>query len=368
MGAGERLGLGPLQSRRKLLQAAIAALAAGAGHLPAQALARTGTRPVIDVRSKGARGDGRRDDTPAFQSAVDALPASGGVVHVPAGNYLIDPLRSVRLRSNMHLRLAPGATLLAKPNAAERAYVLLAHRCNNIEISGGEIVGERAAHKGRGGEWGHGLMVRGSSHVVVRDLRISRCWGDGISIGAAKQGSGEGIPSTDVLISRVVCRGNRRQGLTIGRSRRVRVLDCEFSDTHGTKPEYGIDIEPDHPGRTQDVRIERCVVRGNRGGGIQLYHRVSDVTIRDCTIERNGYGVYVVTASNGSIENNRIRDNRHAGMVFRKQASNFRVRGNRVAGNSKRADLSLLAAVTGRGQIQVAEDTRNISLSGNRYD
>ena len=35
------------------------------------------------------------------------LPTAGGTVHVPAGDYLIDPVRSVRLRNRMHLEMAP---------------------------------------------------------------------------------------------------------------------------------------------------------------------------------------------------------------------------------------------------------------------
>jgi parallel beta-helix repeat protein len=339
---------------------------------PAGALVTTQTAVersvVINVRDRGARGNGNHDDTVAIQAAIDGLPASGGTVLVPAGRYVIDPLRSVRLRSHVHLQLAPGARLQAKPNAAERAYVVLVQGVSDVEISGGEIVGDRDAHLGRAGEWGHGLMIRGSSRVTVRDIRISRCWGDGISVGGVKQGGGEGIPSTDILIQRVTCRGNRRQGLTIGGSRRVRVLDCEFSDTHGTKPEYGIDIEPDSPGRAQDVRIERCILRGNRGGGIQVYRRVSNVSIRNCTIEGNGYGIYVMDASVGVITGNRIGGNAHMGVALRGQSNDYRIGSNSFASNNRRAMLSTKSTHAVGGHIQVAKDARNITISGNRYD
>lgn len=350
-------------NRRRLILSGAAALLS----LPVHAMTVQGTAAgmaIVNVRNKGARGDGVHDDTAAFQAAIDGLPPSGGIVEVPAGRYLLDPLHTVRLRNQMHLRLAPGARLRAKPNAAERAYVLLVQGARDVEISGGEIVGDRDTHLSAAGEWGHALAIRGSSRVTVRDMRISRCWGDGISISKAGL---KGGPSTDILIERVVCRGNRRQGLTIGSSRRVRVVDCEFSDTYGTKPEYGIDIEPDYPDDVRDVRIERCVVRGNRGGGIQVYRRVAGVTIGNCTIERNGYGIWVQEASDGVITGNRISHNRHAGIALRKQASNYRIGGNYFRANGRPTSFEKVTDAA-RGHIQVAPDARDITISGNEYD
>lgn len=346
-----------------------AALAAGALFVLPWGVVSGVARKTLDVRDAGARGNGSHDDTGAFQRAIDRMSDSGGgIVEVPAGRYLIDPVRSVRLRSRVSLRLAPGARLVAKPNAAARAYVLLAERVEHVEISGGEILGERDAHLGRAGEWGHGVMIRGSSNVTVRNVDISRCWGDGISIGASTQGRGERTPSSDILIAGVRCLGNRRQGLTIGRSRRVRVVDSEFSDTHGTKPEYGIDIEPDSPGHAEDITIERCVLRNNRGGGIQVYHRVSGVVIRNCTIERNGHGIYTVEASGGLIAGNTIRANRRTGVALRGRTRGFRVEGNRFAGNNTSLRIADSVARSQRGHVQVSQDSPANKVAENRYE
>ncbi|HVI57294.1 MAG TPA: glycosyl hydrolase family 28-related protein, partial [Luteimonas sp.] len=140
---------------------------------------------VLSVRNYGARGDGSTDDTTAFQNAINALPADGGTIDVPAGTYMIDAVRSVKLRSKMHLRLASGALLKAKGNAEKWSNVLIAERASDVEVSGGEIQGERDRHQGTTGQWGHGITLRGASRVTIRDILISKCWGDGICMGCA---------------------------------------------------------------------------------------------------------------------------------------------------------------------------------------
>lgn len=325
----------------------------------------------INVRDKGARGDGQHDDTSAFQAAIDALPDTGGTVQVPAGAYLIDAVVSVRLRSRTRLELSPDAKLVAKPNDAAKAYILYLYKVNDVEISGGQIIGDRAGHLGTTGEWGHGIQIRGSSHVTVRDIRISDCWGDGITIGGSDVR--QATPSDDIVIVNVVSTGNRRQGLSIGRSTNVRVQDSEFSNTSGTNPQCGIDIEPDKPGGTSGVHIENCVVRDNQGPGIQIYKRVTDVTIERCTIERNrDAGILAVSAQDGLIVDNRIGDNGQVGVALRQQTSNFQIRGNRFYNNAIRRHRPANARsdedIRSMSAVWAANDTLGINVTANVYE
>lgn len=322
-----------------LLGSAACTMAASATTIVPPQRARGNAR--ISVRDHGAWGDGVHDDTDAFQRAIAALPDDGGTVEVPAGNYVIDPTRRTALRSRMHLELAPDAQLTAKPNALERAYVLMAALVSDIEISGGRILGDRDAHLGTTGEWGHGIALYGVSRVTVRDIHVSRCWGDGIGIGGKRVG-GKGskafpTASEDVVISGVTSTGNRRQGLTIGHSHDVRVHDSEFSYTAGTSPEAGIDIEPDKPGNAMRVHIENCRMNNNRGCGIQVYKRTSGVTIKDCTIEHNGaFGVLAVETTDGLIVDNVIRGNGKKGIALRGDTRDYRTSQNSVSDNQLR--------------------------------
>lgn len=291
----------------------------------------------ISVRQHGAIGDGVQDDTAAFQSAIDGLPADGGTVEVPAGTYLIDPLQSVRLRSRMHLQLAPDAKLVAKPNSAERGYVLWVMLANDAEISGGRIIGERGSHLGTKGEWGHGIQIVGAKRVTVRDMHISNCWGDGICIGA-KSAPGRGsVPSSDVAIAGVVSTGNRRQGLSITGAQDVRVYDSEFSHTSGTSPQCGIDIEPSKPNFATNVHIQSCRIHNNAAYGVLAYKRTRGVTIEDCTIEDNrSCGVVTVGSTTVKIIENRIRNNGSTGLFIKNGTSNCYVSQNTFFNNYSR--------------------------------
>jgi Pectate lyase superfamily protein len=87
----------PSTRRFVLARAAAAGTLAGAGVLmgsavadPSVALAaNSGSVDWINVTTYGADPTGSSDSTTAIRQAIDAVPASGGVVYFPAGNYLV---------------------------------------------------------------------------------------------------------------------------------------------------------------------------------------------------------------------------------------------------------------------------------------
>ncbi|GAB3093684.1 right-handed parallel beta-helix repeat-containing protein [Lysobacter terrae] len=364
-----------------------ASVALGTTALPALAAYIAPTRArgaaMLDVRTYGAVGDGVHDDTAAVQAAINALPVDGGTVFVPAGTYMIDAVKNLRLRSSMHLQLDPAAKLVAIPNAAERSYVLNVYKVNDVEISGGQIIGERAQHMGTTGEWGHAIMIRGSNRITVRDIRLADCWGDGLSIGGAAATTGT-IPSMDVAVSNIVSTGNRRQAVTIGRSQGVKIYDSELSYTSGIKPGCGIDIEPDpdSSASTSGVRVENCWIHHNAGNGIQVYKTVKNVTVKACTIEYNeGYGVLLLNADTGYVVNNKIMHNRLYGVSARTATHGFQVSSNTFRNNKTlyygvKESLGALTSIVGTGtsgtmksswQLEVTSDCYSMNVGTNYY-
>lgn len=88
----------------------------------------------------GATGDGVTDDTTAMQAAMDAASTAAAQLWVPTGTYIVDGLRA---KSNVLMRLAPGATLQLKASAAQSAALLgpSSGSLTNFTLEGGTIDG-----------------------------------------------------------------------------------------------------------------------------------------------------------------------------------------------------------------------------------
>jgi parallel beta-helix repeat protein len=292
----------------------------------------------INVKNKGASGNGIHDDTVAIQNAINSLPSSGGTVYLPSGKYLIDGVKTLRLKSNMLFQMATGASLIIKPTSSGRHYALSMMNVSNIEINGGLILGERDKHTGTDGEWGYGIQVGGKSvdgtisgpanRIFIRNIHIAKCWGDGICVGSG---------SKDVEIRNVLCTQNRRQGLSITKSSNIRVFDSEFSYTKGTSPECGIDIEPDLPSENSDILIQNCLLRGNNKYGINIFSNSSRVTVRGCTVEDNAScGIVTVGTSAVYLAENTIQNNSATGLLVEKSTTDLQVSQNTFYNNYKR--------------------------------
>ncbi len=74
---------------------------------------------VVDVKSLGAKADGRSDDTYFVQMAIDSCPKGGRVV-LTEGRYLVRP---IVLKSDITLELKKGATLLGDIHEESYPYI-----------------------------------------------------------------------------------------------------------------------------------------------------------------------------------------------------------------------------------------------------
>jgi len=133
-----------------LLAAALAPGSVKAEPSPSGCASAPTSALLVDVRDKGAKGDGNSDDTAAIQAAVDVVAGTGGTVLVPGGTYLVDAVGKdrIRLKSDMTLRLARGAVIKAMPTSSKKYAVLSISGASNVSVVGGTLEGERDRHQG----------------------------------------------------------------------------------------------------------------------------------------------------------------------------------------------------------------------------
>ncbi len=119
-------------------------------------------------------------------------------------------------------------------------------------------------------EWRHVLSFTSCTRVRVEGLTLADSGGDGIYLGVAKKG----VPCSDVVIRKVTCLNNYRQGISVISARNLLIEDCALQNTGGTAPEAGIDFEPNEA--TEELVncvMRNCISEGNKGDAYTAYLR-----------------------------------------------------------------------------------------------
>ncbi len=265
-----------------LLGACLGLLAAPAPSSAAEGCARPpASRLVVNVKNKGAKGDGSTDDTAAIQRAIDAVGGSGGTVLVPDGRYMVDAVttKRLKLKSKMTLKLSEAATLKAMANGEQLYSVLTIADASDVSVVGGTLEGDRYEHQGTAGEYGMGIWIGPSAaRITVSGMTSKNMWGDGFFV--------EGV--RNVTFCSVTADHNRRQGLSVTEADGLLVTNSVFSNTSGTRPSAGIDLEPWKDGqKISNVRILSSKFLNNAGGGILVLGRKGGSSISDVEISGN---------------------------------------------------------------------------------
>lgn len=277
--------------------------------------------------------NGKKDATAAIQSVIDNSTPSGKI-EIPGGRYLINPNIGIFLHSGTQLILSKDTILLATPSS-QRGYVILrAEGIKNASVTGGAIIGERDAHIGDEGQWGMGISILGSSNITISDIRISKCWGDGIYIGS-KVKSGVRVQSENIVIKNIVSDSNRRQGLSVTGGKDIQIIDSTFSHTNGHSPQSGIDLEPNRGDVADNIVIKDSYARNNAGFGIVSSRRSSNVKIIDCVVSGNDKnGVVLFGASKVEIRGNHILNNGEYDIFVSKGTTEFTLSKNTLTNPS----------------------------------
>lgn len=251
-----------------------------------------------------------QDSTAFLQAAINSR-AKTLIIDRRESAWVTRPLTGV---SNQKIIFEKGAELVALKGAFHpKGDCLLSFvRCTNVTVRGEKKDGGKSArirmHKEdyQSGaydksEWRHGLSFFGCRNVLIQDLTVERTGGDGIYLGAASKQE----PNVDVVIRRVVCADNHRQGISVISAKNLLIEDCVLRGTRGTAPEAGIDFEPNEPEECLlNCRLRRCVAENNAGTGYQICPQTMNgrstpisICLENCVSRSNTlHAVHVCTA------------------------------------------------------------------------
>jgi hypothetical protein len=235
---------------------------------------------------------GTADDTTVCQAALDSgvktirfLPAIYKIY--PADRVIIE-FGGLQPASGTTLIFEPGSKLKAITNDRAHYSVIQLDGKANVRIYGVTIEGERSTHTGTTGEWGMGILIRGAStNIVIKDANAYNCWGDGIEIGGVSDG---------VYVENSIFNNNRRNACSVTNAKNVLFKKCTFSNSNGTSPQKGVDVEPDvATDYLQNIVFEDCRSYNNLSTGFSIakdggLNNPISVTFRGCISNGDGGG------------------------------------------------------------------------------
>ncbi len=250
------------------------------------------TGPVFNLADFHPTADGKAKDTAAFQAALDAAGKSGGVVDVPAGNYLIG---SIVISSNTTLKFEKGANLTGSPDIAD-------YPLGTVRYEGEMVPGHQAV-----------ISATKAQHIAII--------GPGAITGPPRALANMRNPRGPVICEFTDCKDVRLQDFSVsyGRLWSIHPIFCENllarnlylrSDLRVSNGD-GIDVDS-----TKNVEIDHCDIdngddaislKSGRGlDAIALAKPTENILITNCSLGSAFAGVGIGTEMSAGIRNVRI--------------------------------------------------------------
>jgi polygalacturonase len=152
-----------------------------------------------DVRQYGAVGDDAADDTAAIQAAIKSLPASGGVVFIPRGTYLVSGGLAVTNANTILRGTGPGQTTIklaptGKGSPLLSAYAETPNALSNFQLRDLTLEGNKLSG-GTGPP--HLLTLRRCQGFVIDNVSLLSSPQDGIYVNG--DGGGSALKNLGVI-------------------------------------------------------------------------------------------------------------------------------------------------------------------------
>jgi hypothetical protein len=294
---------------------------------PAKPTPPRGTATML-AKDNGVVGDGITDDGAALNALLLTAATRGAPVVLTALSTIYTTVGIV-LPSNTRLN-GKGSTIKCGFPASYTPTVGILN-ASNVLVEDLNINGNKAAFGDVLTEFKHGIGMRTSTDVLLRNVQTNSNKGDGIQIA----GDNATSYSQRVTLEDVVCQFNHRNGLSVISCKTLRVVNGSYSYSSGTKPECGIDIEPNHASDTiENLAFYGLVAEGNGASGLSVALSTTPpvtqggIEFTNCSFTNNqASGVNLITANQIKFTNCAIKNNRYAGISKTTEVKNLSVVG-----------------------------------------
>ncbi len=287
---------------------------------------------TYNVQELGAVGDGITNDSTAFAEAIERCrQTGGGTVMVPAGRYLVNPLR---LCSHLRLHLESGATVLFSdditcfPVVYTRWAGFMCHalqpclfgdNLENIAITGQGVL------DGQGANWWNIyrqtlLAMQGQGDAPPRNPIQDELAAKNTSVdtGGAVWDEWRSQFLRPALLQLKDCQRVLLDGITLRNSPfwNTHILFCEDVTIHNVRIENphnapngdGLDIDSSRRVRISDCSFNvgddcLCLKSGIDACGRQVGRPTEDVTVTNCTMYKGHGGVVIGSDTAAGIRN-----------------------------------------------------------------
>lgn len=219
------------------------------------------TRNIVDYLPQGYVKDGSVDYTLHIQKAID----ENENIAFPDFPILINK-DGIKLKSNSNIVFNKNSRLVLSPTSGDTYSLIQIYNVQNVNVYNPTLIGDRKNHKGNKGEWGMGIRIHDSKNINIFNANIRDMWGDGIYITSYTKNK-----SNNILIKNGWIDNVRRNGISIISGENITIDSVQISNTNGTLPAAGIDVEPN---RSTDViknlKLTNILTFNNQRDGIIL--------------------------------------------------------------------------------------------------
>ena len=136
------------------------------------------------------------------------------------------------------------------------------------------------------GEHRHCVSFLACTNCSFTGGKVEESGGDGFYLGSPGV---DGLPS-NITIKNVAIDNNKRQGISIISGKNINLSDLVITNTSGTGPSAGIDLEPEDNYYIYNVNINNVRCIGNDGTGLLIYPKLGPLA-HQMDINVNGYYV-----------------------------------------------------------------------------